>query len=258
MRMTDGSLFPLSGIRTPGDAGIRALGEAFRLAPPVHPLLVTSIPKSGTQLLYAILEDLFGPPGGRIVKPPLGEPIAGPIAGPYCLGGHLRYFPERALPPDVRVVALIRDPRAVLLSMRDFLTDPARKKPGHLALARKLAGLSFEEQLISLTDGMEVDGHVAPPLSSTCGGFVDWPGVNLVRYEELFRGDGGEILAAALGVNADLSGAIARRLGTPTATFNVGDPDRWRSAIPPEVLSYVEDHAGDRIAALGYSLDTRP
>lgn len=104
-----------------------------------------SIPKSGTHLLTGVLADLLG---CEAIHPPRPEPQAGWASwldehgDPPLAYNHTRFRPGLEPPCNVRVIALVRDPRAVLLSFRDFMLRADRVKPRHVEIREHLRGLA--------------------------------------------------------------------------------------------------------------------
>ena len=218
-------------------------------------LFLTSIPKSGTHLLVPVLEAALGERARVIAKRVAHGPRAAAFFARHpFVYGHIRCRVRVTVPPDVCVLALIRDPRDVLLSMRDYLFRSPN--PRYRAMRRLLGRLSLEDQLIRLADGVRAGLFAVAPIEAHCGHMLEWRkrGGAIVRYEELLEPAGADALAAALG-RPDLRDALAAALAAELqarsgTTFNVGGT-RWRREMPQAVLEHLRRRSAI-VARLGY------
>jgi hypothetical protein len=218
-------------------------------------LVFTSIPKSGTHLVRSVLEQLLGPPGQSLTKHAPWRP-----RGPWTFGAHLRYQGQR-LARNARVLVLVRDPRAIVLSMRDFVVTGRGGGSVHPSLLGALAPLPFHEQVRRIAAGVRTEHGRIAPIDRHCSGFLEWPDATVLKFEDLFTSAGGAVLHACLPriPIPRIQAAIDAAIGADTPTLNVGDPDRWRSRLDLETIRLIEDRAGDAMHQLGYRrLDIGP
>ena len=231
---------------------------AARCPPGPPQTLVTSIPKAGTHLLVPLVSELLGHTPVLAPKPGVAVPeeefleVLEDLGAPL-FKGHIRRPAGNYDPTRLRVIVLIRDPRDILLSMRDYLLRS--QVPEHLAVSTYLRSLAPEAQLKQLVDGLKVPEFDVPSLRLHCSGFVEWAdgGATLVRYEDLLSGAAAEPLAASLGVDPNRLDAVLTRLrGASSPTLHVGRADRWRDVLSPELLDYIAERAPGLIRRLGY------
>jgi hypothetical protein len=210
-------------------------------------LIFTSVPKSGTHLVRAALERLLGPAG-----PPLAKSAPWRPRSPWTFCAHVRHQGQ-PLPDHARVLVLVRDPRALVLSIRDHLTGPHGREVAPASVIDILQRLSFEEQLQTVAGGVWTPSGKLAPIEQHCAGF-DWPRASFVRYEDLFTPGGAAALQPAMPqVPLErIREALEAVIGANTPTLNVGDPDRWRAVLPLELVRLIETRAGEVMARWGY------
>jgi hypothetical protein len=219
------------------------------------PIVVNSLPKSGTHLMMQIAEALPGATqyGSFIAQRPswaswhraqaeISARIA-KIAPGEVLGAHLHHSPETAAALE-RLNALhlfiYRDPRAVLVSEVQYLALTARWNALHKRFAQ--AG-DFSAQVDLAIDG---DGTEAlPDVATRYGPYLAWreaPNVLAIRYDEVIcptqrRG----VLKAILHRHALLAGRRPDFTRLPQVeaairpwashTYSGRDPERWRHKL---------------------------
>jgi hypothetical protein len=217
-------------------------------------IVLTSMPKAGTHLMLHILQQATGRRGRTFKK---CENISEVSSHEALLYGHARVGQLLGIDHDKwRLIALIRDPRDIVLSMLDYL--PTTEKSTHKETYSQIAHLSRDEQLMAIIDGV---GHCAP-ITSHCAGWVEWrnSGGIIVRYEEILDGSAFGAIADHIGVDrrrlADSGsaniGAWAR--GGPN-TLNKGQAWRWVGEMSPRVLTHFYKAAPDLLERVGYSKD---
>lgn len=168
----------------------------------------------------------------------------------------------------VQHVLILRDPRAVLVSLLHFISD-SRQMPHPHFLREEFKDLSRLEQLLRLLIGGEQpkSGVVTLPFCQAYLRMLDWthtPGATLVRYEDLVGPSGGGTthqqrdtfarVAQAIGVETRVTSLLAAQLyDTSTRTFRLGTIDRWRAELDAECLALVQEHCTPLLKAAGYT-----
>lgn len=246
------------------------------------PVLVNSVPKSGTHLLHAAAAALPGvrdyhsfvasvPP---VVHRPRSEAATRGrlrrIAPGELLRAHLWHSDEAAEDLErLNVVHLliVRDPRDVIVSEAHYLAEMA---PWH-ALHREFADRADLGARVKLAiEGLDTGRRPwYPPVAARLEPYVAWiarPRVHTFRYEDLIgerrvdavRGAvAAYAAAAARGVDVEEVTARAVRAadeGRPH-TFRKGGAGGWRSVFTAEHRDLFKRHAGDLLVRLGYEQD---
>ena len=158
------------------------------------PILVNSIPKSGTHLVRALPDTryygsfLAWASSLTLKKRPqktINDYIQR-IAPGEVLGAHLHFTPETAQALDsINAIHLfiIRDPVEILASEAHYL---ARMNPYH-RMAREFSNLTSNEQLQLALNGSQSHPEIYPPLEARLKPYLGWlnnDNVLTVRYEE--------------------------------------------------------------------------
>lgn len=245
----------------------------YRLVPPLAPRVwVNSIPKSGTHLaekaicshpllfrafyptLYQSNIDRFGGLAG----------ICGRLTNGQAVFSHLGYkddFKTIFQANHILPVFIYRDPRDVLLSLRDhILREPKHRH--HLLFL----GLSAQERLDVLLNGDVPVG--VKPLFEFYRGSLGWltSGAYALSFESLIgpQGQGStdqqiQVLSGLyryLGLDADKA-FIARLsrdvFSKDSPTFNKGQAARWKQEIPEHTLVRLMDMGKDVFESYGYN-----
>lgn len=273
-------------------AWARWVGPGIRLS---HRILVTSLPKAGTNLVRKALERLPGTvplrtalfratapparPGAAEVPIGVDWPVPADAARVRrrvqwvppggVLSGHVPHSPGLAsivAQLDVRVVAVVRDPRAVAASLVPFVLE----RPHHFLHAR-FAALPADERLAASLAGLPADdrGLGLLDLATRFGSIASWredPNAIVVRFEDLVGSAGGgsderrlEVLrrlAVHAGAPHDESvlTTVADGLFGGTSTFRRGSVDAWRSDFRSEDHDLARATLGSVAASLGYDL----
>jgi hypothetical protein len=253
--------------------GLAGNARSFGREPPAGragsspPVLLTSIPKAGTHLLTPVLCEILGRRAFMVRKSAYGDlGFARSMTGRGLYYGHLRSDFAPWSSPQAMVIVLLRDPRDLLVSLRDFLLRGGAE-PGHQKLAEAFVSMTVDDQYRRIIDGVRASElgetssdrrWIIAPLTKHCSGFTEWAqlGASVIRYEEMFDGSGPSVLAKTLGwaeVAEDAAErAVNRWVGCSTSTFNVGRPGRWRSQLSPKVLDHLAAQSPDLVSGLGY------
>jgi hypothetical protein len=189
--------------------------------------------------------------------------------GGYLMG-HL--LPGAAVQPILEALGgrhlfILRDPRAVLVSLMDFIVD-TRGWPHPHFLEPDLRPLSELERLTFLLEGgmSSATGKSTLPFPEVYRRMLAWestPGCLAVRFESLVGPQGGGTSALqlesmkriGLHLEADLSNLEQRAKGIfdPAArTFRVGTIDGWRTGLQPECLRRLKDACSGLCRDAGY------
>lgn len=267
-------------LRPVGIAAYRAV-DRLRPAKPGPRVVANSMPKSGTHLLTAMLEQLDGMRfSGHVVMstPNTSESVAAHRLGvlerrvkhlrpSHFMGAHLSYDPrveEVIEHAGVQLVTILRDPRAVVSSALHYLHS-ATWVPIHAELREALP--TDEAILQAIVRGN--DRFQFPEIGTQYGKYVDWLDARVgltVRFEDLVGGRGGgsddvQVETATrileyLGI-APSAGSIediARGMFSETAiTFRAGKIDSWRDDLPADVCREIEQRCGASMERLGYA-----
>lgn len=255
--------------------GLRPSAVAGRLRGPR--VLLNSIPKSGTHLLERALEHF---PWMRHdvrrtvvdwheLSPHSRRRLARLGRGQFALA-HLPWLeglPELLERRQIRTVFMVRDPRDVLLSFCNYVTEINLTHPAHTHFA------ALPDHAARLSEAMRgVKGLVAP-IEQLLERFEPWlsaPGVAVVRFEELVGPQGGgnpERQLAAIGriaefLGIELSEADVRAVAdaaysTRSSTFRSGRTGQWRQHFRPDQVAELKQRAGELLVRYGYETDLR-
>lgn len=225
----------------------------------LEPVLVNSIPKSGTHLVETILcetgpfyrpfHPTFNP---RLHKTEqLGRAIANLKRG-QILFAHFPYSEDLLrliLARECKLVFVARDPRDVVISNAHFI--PTLPKHVHF---KALSGLAFEERLEILISG-SVELEV-PSIFEKTEPFVDWMehADHIVHFENLSRNadlsmkqqETGNLLKA-LGADAH---QVEVEIKAASTTFRKGVSGDWVNVLSPRQQQKFTD--SEMLRKLGY------
>lgn len=190
--------------------------------------------------------------------------------GRYLLG-HMGWTP--ALAPllarhQIKLVFIIRDPRAVLASLLSFIMDTKGMPKPHF-LEADFRTLSPEQRLDLLLEGgaAPLAGVSVTPFRDIFRTMLDWrqeSGCLLVRFEELVGEQGGgdtqsqeaavRRIAAHLGKGFDdeLAAQFQHIYSTKSRTFRKGAIDSWKQAIDPASAERIQHYCAQLCTAAGY------
>jgi hypothetical protein len=248
------------------------------------PVLINSIPKSGTHLLLQVVEGLPDRTNyGRWVASMtssfrfrersvenLSRRIRGLLPGEVVRGHlfyHSRYVPELAARNVVNYF-IYRDPRAVALSGAHY----ARSMNRWHRLHRYFRGAKTMDEAIRLAIvGLQppVAGVDFPDVGQRFGRYRGWIGAEncfAIRYEDLQSDARPEIVrqmaefyAARTSAPLDVDACVAAMLRSiepsKSHTFRSGEKAGWRKAFTPEHRRLFHQIAGDLLIELGYEKD---
>ena len=242
--------------------------ERFGLAPPkrflnrsdVRPVLVNSIPKSGTHLLESLLcknnvyyRRLLPTYNPRIHSIDILTTQIARMQKGEVLFSHFPYSAtlDRSLKDhDVASIFLLRDPRDIVISNAHFI--PTLKKHVHF---RALAHLTFDERLDILIRGSE--SLEVPSIFEKYEPFVPWvEHADLVlRFETLSKNASAEVKEESMRKIMDLTGAIfswkdTKTDSTQNTTFRKGISGEWSSILNEEQKTLFYENSV--IRSLGY------
>lgn len=222
------------------------------------PIVVTTIPKSGTHLVHQIataFPDVTD--HGTFIattvswrrRPRSVEALTrliGKLAPGEVVRAHLVHDARlvRALAAkNAFVVFVYRDPRDVILSEAHYLTDSA---PWH-ALHRTFSQLSPEQRIDVAIDGLDDRPDLYPDVATRYAAYEGWldDAHVAISFEELVgatRHDGIRRIATGyathhpddIDVEAVLRDAVAAIAPERSHTFRAGTSGGWRDAFSPE------------------------
>ena len=200
-----------------------------------------------------------------------GEWLAAMPHGSYLLG-HLGWIPSLApllAQHDVRHVFIIRDPRAVIVSLLSFILDTKGMPKPHF--------LEADFQSMSPTQRLDLllDGGFAPLANVTVTGFANifhamfaWQqeaNCLLVKFEDLVGEQGGgsvqqqeqaiQRIATYLGKPLDesLQAAIQQIYNPNARTFRKGSIHGWQQSLDAATLERVNTYCQPLCTAAGYT-----
>jgi hypothetical protein len=229
-------------------------------------ILLTTIPKSGTHFFLPLISQITGrsltrpPPIPTATRDPAALDAITTVIERYnyrsflFFGGHWRFAERHAHigeAPEWLTLVLIRDPRDIVLSLRDYLEKT--KHPKHLVGAARVAGLPRDEQIKSIVGGVE---KVARTIGAHCSSYLDWReiGAEVFSYEDLISGAAHERLAKLLEVSPEtVTAAVDKSRSMRSVTFNVGRIERWRTEMDAELLSWFHANDDGIVERLGYT-----
>lgn len=267
-------------------AGVAAYRAVDRMLPAGGGprVLANSMPKSGTHLLASLLDGLDDMRfAGHLVAFDCGDrhrPAAAladldkrlrALRPSRYLGGHLvadDAVQERVEASGVKLLTILRDPRAVVVSGANYVLEATQLEGRDEALELFPDKASILRALVH-GHGEPGERMYFPEIGERYAAYARWwdSTVGLtVRFEDLIGGRGGgsdaeqvEQVAAVLqflgyGEDPETSRRLATRLFSEKAiTFRTGRIDAWREELPADLTGEIEERCGDWMARLGYS-----
>ena len=245
----------------------------FASAPPI---VVNSLPKSGTHLLLQIARAMPGSHYyGRFVAtaPSVSLKQRSPDALARRIrrfmpgetaGAHLHYLPEVAHAlEEINALHLFiyRDPRDVIISEVHYLTDMNRWHRMH----KHFRGLPDSHARLALAlNGLDLRYPEANARMLPYAGWVDAPSVIAIRYEDLIGPRQGDEIARIVAAWQARGGAIEtdeleRRLRESidpkrSHTFREGGSGKWRRGLTNTEADRITEYLKPALTAYGYAL----
>jgi sulfotransferase 6B1 len=252
-------------------------------APPGPRAVANSMPKSGTHLLATLYDQLEGMRlSGRLVAFDCGDrfdpaprlkeidKVLRRLRDSRYVGGHLICEPEieaMVRERNIKLVTILRDPRAVIVSGAHYVMDAKQLKGRDEALE---LFPDRDSMLRALVFGYAEPGEkfYFPEIGERFRAYASWVDSSVgltVRFEDLIGGRGGgsddeqvEKVAQIVqflgyGDGAESATAIAERLfSEKVITFRAGTIDSWREDLPADLAREIEERCADSMARLGY------
>ena len=190
-------------------------------------------------------------------------------AGRYILG-HVMYTPtlRRLLSAcSYHHLFILRDPRAVVVSLVDFILD-TRGMPRPHFLYEDFLPMSPEERMAFIVEGGEARraGVCTQSFTAVYMGLLAWeadPSCLVVRFEDLVGPRGGgsfqrqqaavERIAAHLGRSfEEVAERYSAVFDTNSRTFRAGRIDGWQADLDPASIAYLNRCCTSLCASAGY------
>lgn len=270
-------------LRPPAIAAYRMM---VRLAPttPGPRVLANSMPKSGTHLLATLLDQLEGMRlAGHLVAFDVAvshdpekslkhlDKRIRKLRDSQYIGAHLIRDPrveERLRAAPVKMVTILRDPRAVILSGAHYVME-AKQLKGREEALELYPDLPSVLRALVFGHGEPGDPMYFPEIGERFAAYAAWAESDTgltVRFEDLIGGRGGgsdeqqvaEVtkIVEFLGYGAagDSAQAIAERIfSEDVITFRAGTIDSWRKELPADLVAEIETRCADWMGRLGYA-----
>lgn len=270
-------------LRPPAIAAYRLM-DRLTPAPPGPRVVANSMPKSGTHLLSALLDQIEGMRfSGRIVMyneahrhisgrrlKQLDSCLDG-LRSSHYFGAHLirdEQVETRVAARDVKMITMIRDPRAVIASALHYV-QTAQQLKRRQEILRVFPDQESVVRGLVVGHGRPGDRFYFPEIGSRFASYVAWADSPLgmtVRFEDIVGGRGGgsddeqvRQVASVLrylghATPTETASVMAGRLFSERAiTFRAGVVDSWKQDIPARLISEIEDRCADSMHRMGYS-----
>lgn len=212
----------------------------------MHPIFLTSIPKTGTSLMKHVLRcDWKDGTEGISIQVFPGENLIlnlDPIH--HHVRGHAGYFDELKMWTMNRTcIFLYRDPRDVIVSW-SYAMD--RVTVGNMLSDLEFGNVKNAPDRI----GMLIEG--LPQMFET---FLPWfkqPGVHKIRYEDVLYCPERVLAPIALELDVPLRDLVERSKYRKTGTFRAGRVGDWRNDFTDAHCATFESGWGTIMEAMGY------
>ncbi|MCG7861396.1 MAG: sulfotransferase domain-containing protein [Candidatus Thiodiazotropha endolucinida] len=240
-----------------------------------HPVIINSIPKSGTHMLEDMLDEI---PGLRYVgcktlsswdniESRHLKKIAKQKKGTVLLG-HLTALPSvinEINKNETKVILLIRDPRDVVVSFVNYVMYIDKTHMAHEYLN------SFDSDRERIDAAIEGNKPGVPNLGTLLNQYEGWSSLESVlvcRYEDLLsEAHGGseskqketiKRILSHLQINEyhDVISSMIKRLEyQKSSTFFKGGSGKWMGILTPEQKNKIKEYAGSWLMKYGYEND---
>lgn len=269
-------------LRPPAIAAFRVI-DRLTPAPPGPRVVANSMPKSGTHLLASLLDQLPGMRfAGHLVafddadRHQPSRPLQdldrrlARLRDSHYIGGHLMCDPQveqRIAASGARLVTILRDPRAVVVSGAHYVQTATQLKGRKDALKLFPDHDSVLRALI-FGHGQPGDEMYFPEIGARYALYAGWAASSTgitVRFEDLIGGRGGgaddvqhaEVarILHHLGYDSSTGSAaeLADRLFSEKAiTFRAGTIDSWRADLPDDLAKEITTRCAVSMSQLGY------
>ncbi len=269
---------------------LRPLGIAFyrtidRLtpAPPGPKVVANSMPKSGTHLLTQVLDQIDGmrfngqlvmytPPQAGIAKDVRKlDRRVDRLRPSHYISSHLIHDGRVAdilNQHEARLITILRDPRSVVLSAKDYLYE-ATRMPHRAELLAMLPDERAVLEYLVRGHGEVGDRFFVPEIGEHYRSYAKWirSSVGLVvRFEDLVGPKGGgsqekqfetvQRILQHLAQPADertVARVAARTFSSNSITFHSGRVDSWGHRLPTDLAEDIVARCADDMVLLGYS-----
>jgi len=237
---------------------------------------VLAIKKSGTHLIRNLLTELHLQPidclslGSAAAIRPSPAPVCSFV---FSLERPSIFWRGRCQNGEAKIIFNLRDPRAVFASLIDFY-DWNRPLSSNLptvefrrAACRNLFKNREEMAIALIEDEMLDDDPFTPWLNfRRCRALYHNPMVLKVRFEEMVNSvrsptniSDHPVTRICNYLNLNLphnaGDLIHRAIAADSITKNIGDPNRWRRCLSPEILGAFMAKNGDIVREYGYPAD---
>jgi tetratricopeptide (TPR) repeat protein len=248
------------------------------------PVVVSSVPKSGTILLRNLLKSILGDslviPSNSFIRPLATSEylLSLPSLTNRVYVGHIWYSEDLSKKlSSIPKIVLIRDPRDNVVSYTHFMDRIAKDVFGNQE--EYWSKKDWEEKLSTMIFGLNTrpgwNSRVMSEYPSIFNNYLNyalkWVGSDtfLVRYEDIigtrFGGNDKTVIKTMksimdiIGVQIDeetLAGRIAQGSDhTKSDTFRSGDKGNWRQEFMPHHINQMKAVCPTLVSILGYELD---
>ncbi len=186
--------------------------------------------------------------------------------------GHVPYsgeFNQVIQKSKIAHIVVVRDPRAVISSMENYVTD-AKNWTHFLEPDMKKLDKNEKFQFI-LYGGYAKEANVSvKSIKESYQSILAWrnsASVEMVRFEDLIGAKGGgsvedqiavlSRIARHLGISntiSDLDGVAKNLYDESSPTFRSGQIDGWKNKLTPAQIDMIENVVGDQILECGYQI----
>lgn len=268
----------------PGAIALYRTVDRLRPAPPGPRVVANSMPKSGTHLLASLLDQLGAMRfAGRMVafdnaalthpQPELEKLYRElrRLRDFRYIGGHLIHdsqVEKLVAASGVKLITILRDPRAVVVSGAHYVLD-AKQLRGRDEALRLFPDLASVMSAMVYGHGDPGDELYFPEIGERYRSYAAWLDAQIglvVTFESLIgeRGGGSDgeqlnhvaSMIEYLGFCSaadEVTGVAERLFSEKVITFRAGTIDSWRRDLPPDLTRQIEQRCADSMKRLGYA-----